>query len=173
LLALFGYSCAKNFFAPRPALAQNPSEDNVSKPITAVFQVISHCLVLAAYHFLVVQPRIDMAAVERGAYILDAEGLTTFKAAQLVKDFQAGKIDLSSSDGITAALDEFRAEVRVVLKETVGNAPVFQPRAVVSSDGFVDLTEYVASILNIDFKGKLLNNINSEDGSAVPGFPPE
>jgi hypothetical protein len=108
---------------------------------------------------LVVKPMIRMVEIERGAYIMDVESLTAFKAAQLVREYQEGRVDLASPEGIQAALDQFRGDLSRILKENVGNAPVFQPRAVVSADGFIDLTPFMASRLNIDFKQNYLNNL--------------
>jgi hypothetical protein len=117
-------------------------------------------IALATYHLLIVKPMIEMVEIERGAYIMDVEGLTAFKAAQLVREYQAGRVDLATPEGIQAALGKFRSDLGHVLKETVGNAPVFQPKAVVNAEGFIDVTPLVARRLNIDFKQ------NYADGSA-------
>jgi hypothetical protein len=143
----------------------------VPKLISSVVILAGFGAVLTAYHFLFVEPQIRMAAAERGAYIMDVESLTAFKAAQLVKEYQEGKVDLSTPESMQLVMEEFRADIRRILKETVGNAPVFQPKAVVSGDGFIDLTPLVAGRLNINFQTNYLTG--TSDGGPVPGSPTE
>jgi hypothetical protein len=123
---------------------------------------------LFAYHVLVIQPKLDMSVAERGYYVLDVEAIMTVKAAQLALEYRDGKLDISDPVAFDAAIDGFKLELDGILRSVVGNAPVFQPKAVYSAADFVDLTPYVAEKLNIDLSKNFMNDILNTKPAPAP-----
>jgi hypothetical protein len=142
--------------------------------IRSLIDVLLFIVILTVYHLFILQRRLDLSQAEqRGYYVLDVEGLTAFKAAQVVRAYQEGKIDLSSPESFSAFMDDFRGALKKTLAETVGNAPVFLPKSVVSAEGFIDLTPLFASRLGIDMRRDNEINSNSTGADIIPGTPME
>jgi hypothetical protein len=139
-------------------------KSNISKGIPVellkdVVKVLIFAVILAGYHVYYVQPGFKQAESERYYYLLDVDALMTFKAAQLVAEYKGGKVDLSKPEIFNKLLDDFKSQLQGSLRDLVGGAPVFFPRAVYSSDDMVDLTPLVASKLGIDLSADFIRNI--------------